>query len=178
MSVVAKLRKLLEQEHNQVYPPSEDLWKTILQITLKPKKEEDPEKQLRSLQARAKHDEDLYKPNLPEPLLTSFYHQRKLYYLDTHLQVYQTDLGNPLVGNLVGHFQPNPKNKTNLDLIFHDNPTQIEYTIDTNKVKEKHIYNKTYYQDLEHNLYRGFHPNLNLIYQVGELTDEGKIKLT
>lgn len=186
MSIVAKLRKLLEKEHNQEYPPSEDLWKTILQITLKPK-EENLDQQLKILRARAKHEEDLYKPNLPEPLVTAFYHQRKLYYLDSHMQVYQTDPGNPLVGNLVGKLQPNPENPKKLDFILNTDKSnhqdgdtqdnQSEFTITTTKVKKKTMHNKVYYTDLEHKIYRGLHPNLNLIYHVGELTEEGRIKL-
>lgn len=162
------LRQILEDHHT--YPPSEQVWKEILDLAAEQKPA------LESIQARMRKETERYKPSLPEPLLARFYHQGVYYYLDARNNLYQHDPGNALVGNLVGCLKltTNEDNKPVIKVIVRD---QTISEIPQVSVSEKEMYHRTYYLGDRKRVFRGLHPQRNLIYMIGRMNSENKIEL-
>jgi len=157
------IRKLLDG--NEEFPPSEDLWNQIVYLAKQPTK--------KNLQEHMIAETNTYKPSLPEPDLARFFYQGEYYFLDSHNQIYQTDPGNPLVGNLVGHIDLDKNTRTYQVTIN----KKVIHSIPGHQVKPREIHKRTYYLDADRKVYQGLHPDHPYLYQIGTLNKEGKIEL-
>ena len=165
---ISLIRKLLEG--NESYPPSEDLWHQIVRASKRPT----PERQFRTLQDKMRQETNIYKPALPEPSLARFFYQGEYYYLDDHNQIYKTDPGNPLVGNHVGEIKTASSEPKKYEVTISG---KVIHTIRGHDVKEQEIHKKSYYIDEERKVYQGIHPKHPYLYQIGQLSQDGKIQL-
>lgn len=166
---IAALRKLIAG--NEEYPPSEDLWRQILYHL----KKRSDQKKFRQIKQQLQQEVEQYRPALPEPILIRFYHLGEYYFLDGKNQIYQTDPGNPMVGNLVGQINPpDLPNQPNYQVVINQ---KVVHTLPEHKVKERKIHNRTYYVNSNDHVFRGLHPQHPYIYSMGKLNQEGKIEL-
>lgn len=160
------LQKLVEG--NEDYPPSIILWNQMLELI----KEEKQEDNLEIIQAEIEREINRYKPGLPEPLLARVFYDGKYYYLDPRGNLYRSDPGNPMVGNLVGSIHTNDKDETVVTIDKRDVLILPQFDFE-----ERQIYSKKYYLDSSRGVYRGLHPGQKLVYRIGKLNQEGKIEL-
>lgn len=166
MSIV-QLRKILDG--NEAYPPSEDLWLQIVGLA----KMSREDGKIKTIQQRMKREVEIYKPNLPEPVLSRLFFKGIYYYLDGKNNLYKPDGGNPLVGNHVGQIRKNIENDC-FEVVIDG---EVHHTIENKTATEQVIHEKHYYVDLENKVFRGLHPQLNFIYQIGSLNKHNKIEL-
>ena len=160
--MLADLRKLIDG--HQDYPPSEALWKQLVNLIEAKNTKENRYQQLKD---RLRRETEHCSVSLPEPVIARFHHQGQYYYLDPKGNIYQLDDENPIVGNLVGHVLDGA------DVIIHN---QSVFKIPEISISAKELYQREYYLDANKGVYKAFHPNHPFIYQVGTLTPSGKIK--
>jgi len=164
---ISTLRTLIDGATE--YPPSEDLWLQIVNLATKNKELG----KFLGIQKKMRHEVDQYKPSLPEPTLARIFIKGEYYYLDAKNNIYKSDPGNPLVGNLIGHIETSP-NDSNMHVMINKEEVCLIKSIE---VKEDIKYDKHFYIDSKKEVYRGLHPKLKYVYSIGKLNSEGKIEL-
>jgi hypothetical protein len=158
--MINNLAKIIEG--NELYPPSEEIWKKVIGLV---RKKEDMT--IIELQTKMKNEMDRFKVGLPEPELARFFYDGNYYFLDSYMNIYEQDGDNPLIGNLVGKIEDNT-------IKIKDKETIILKSLN---VVEKELYNNKYYMDDNNFIYKGFHPKLAYIHKIGKLGNGNKIVL-
>ena len=164
-----ELQKLIEgKEH---YPPSFELWRSIINLT-KEHSAQKTQRTQKTLEQQMLREVAKYKPDLPEPAISRFIHDNRFYFLDEKNNIYTTDPStSAIVGNLVGKIDENNRVIIN---------NQCVHELTQVKVTKKFLPNNPtpfYIDPQTDTAYKGFQETHKLIYDIGKLDGE-KIKLS